>query len=44
MAGSYLGDPAVSGRDGGDPGQGQLIGRAVLEGSEGALGTTARLG
>jgi len=39
-----LGDPAVARRNRGDAGQGQLLGQAVLKGSEGALGTAARLG
>ena len=39
-----FGQIPVGGRDGGDPGQGQLLGQAVLQGAEGALGTAARLG
>jgi hypothetical protein len=36
-------DPPVGGLERGDPGQGQLLGEAVLQGAEGALGTAARL-
>ena len=36
--------PAVGRFDGDDPRQGQLLGQAVLEGSKGALGTTAGFG
>jgi hypothetical protein len=39
-----LGDPAVSGLDGGDAGQGQLLGQAVLQRGEGALGAAPGLG
>ena len=39
-----LGDPPVGCLERGDPGQGQFLGQAVLEGSQGALGTAPRLG
>ncbi len=34
----------VGGLDGGDPGHRQLLGQAILEGAEGALGSAARFG
>jgi hypothetical protein len=39
-----LGDPAVGRRKADRAGQGQLLGQAILEGSESALGTAARFG